>query len=116
MPTEPVFGSYVVPFAPGILLKVTLSVLDCHWIVHMPVPPAVVAVNVALPPTHTVWGPAVIEIVGSTQPMVTEAVAGPTVVDPNEAVAELVKVPSGHAEKFVWYKSVMELLAGISYS
>ena len=27
--------------------------LDCHWIVHVPVPPPGVAVSVALPPTHT---------------------------------------------------------------
>ena len=39
------------------LMSVQLLVpfgLDCHWIVHVPVPPLVVAVSVTLPPSHTV--------------------------------------------------------------
>ena len=40
-------------------------VLDCHWIVQVPVPPAGVAVMVAVPPTQTVVEAGVMLIVGS---------------------------------------------------
>ena len=47
--------------------------LDCHWIVHVPVPPPGVAVNVTLPPTHTEAEEGAILIEGSE---ITVKIAG----------------------------------------
>lgn len=65
---------YVAAVAPEILVKVTLSVEVCHWMVQVPVPPEVALLNVAVPPVQIVAAPDTVMDGSATTVMMTSSV------------------------------------------